>query len=248
MRKFFILIIVIVIFFSIDRWLFHRAVEESLRRVFEIPQSFFREKILKNFRLRDEIAILRQEQRDAIADQARIKTLENENDLLRRQLGVVARRDISLLMVGILGITRTSLVSTITIDRGTADGVMMGMTVIAAGNILVGKVEEVFENTARVMMIDDSRFSASVHVGQKNILAESRGLLKNMVALRLIARSESVAVDDLVVTSGLDVFYPGLVLARVSSVVPGTSILFQDVEGGLVFDFSENPSLFVIVP
>ncbi|MEK7615834.1 MAG: rod shape-determining protein MreC [Patescibacteria group bacterium] len=179
---------------------------------------------------------------ESIASEA----LERENAILRKQLDVAQKISRTLKLANIISIERTILVSTIVIDLGVADGIEEGMVVIGSGNVLTGRVSEVFEHTSRVILVDDPRIIVSVRLQGTSLLAESRGNRSNRIDLNLVAHNETVHVDDTIVTSGLDQFPEGLAVGWVTDVQPGDNSLFQKISGSVFFNFYESPLLFVI--
>lgn len=174
------------------------------------------------------------------------EALERENNLLRSQLGVQTRSSPDLVIAKITAVHRTALVSLIRINRGTAEGIQKGMTVISGGNVLVGTIIEVGEHSAEVLLPDDPRSAISVRIHDTDILAESRGNLSGMVDLNLISQTEIISPDSLILTSGLDHFPEALIIGRITSVERGESQLFKKVEGRISFTVLGGPLVFII--
>ena len=183
------------------------------------------------------------------ASMARVldEALIRENESLRKQLDVSDRGDISYATAKIIGIQRTNLSSTITIDYGSSHGAKKGMPVVIAGNILIGSIGEVFDSSSRVILTDDPRSRISARFQGSIILAEAQGMFSNRISLNLVSHTEKVTHDSLVVTSGLDVFPDGLAIARVTSIQEGTHSLFQEIEAKSFFSFHESPNVFILL-
>ena len=191
-------------------------------------------------------AVGRVDQAD-VSERAATEALERENTMLRKQLGVSARLERKLVMTRIISIERTPLISTIIVDKGSIDGVREQMIVLGAGDVLAGKIIEVFEHSSRVMLVDDPRMIASVRLLGTSLLAEARGKRNNSIELNLVSHTDNVAIDQIAVTSGLDVFLEGLAVAQVTNVQPGGNSLFQKISGQTLFDFHESPFVFIIL-
>jgi rod shape-determining protein MreC len=136
---------------------------------------------------------------------------------------------------------------TITVDKGSADGVAMDQPVVtgsAQAPILVGRVVFVSANSAEVQLIIDrnstvaGRLSVSHETGQ--VQGEGEGDLR----MTLVTPGTSVAGDETVVTQGYEVngqqglYPPGLVIGQVSRVIPGTDGLQEFVTVRPPIDFS----------
>lgn len=177
---------------------------------------------------------------------AESENLKRENDFLRNELGVAPRLGSKLLIVEIFSVQKNGLFSTALINKGKADGVEKSMAVITSGNILVGAVNEVFENSALVLLIDDPRSVVSVRFQGSNILSEAKGDLQNGLKINEVTYQEEIKEGDVLVTSGLDGLKESLLVGRVSKLVSGGG-LFREVVAKPLFDLSLGSELFVIL-
>lgn len=198
------------------------------------------------FQSRDrEIADLKQERDELLSRVAREEILQRENVALRRQLDLGSKKSRVEASGHIFALQRNVVRSAGLVDLGSADGIVQGMTVISAGNILVGKIIDVYDHTSRVMLADDPESIISVRMGSGQLLAESRGALKNHISLNLISRTDVIEAGAVLTTSGLDKFPEGLLVGKVISVKPAPQSLFQDVRGDLLFDPSLSNIVFI---
>ena len=152
-----------------------------------------------------------------------------------------------LLIVEIFSVQRNGLYSTALINKGKADGIEKSMAVITSGNILVGAISEVFDNSALVLLVDDPRSIISIRFQGSNILAEARGDLQNGLKINEVTYQEEIKEGDMIVTSGLDGLKESLLVGRVSKVKPGSGGLFREVVAKPLFDLSLGSDLFVIL-
>lgn len=173
--------------------------------------------------------------------------LKRENEFLRKELKVAPRLESRLLIVEIFSIQRNALSSTALINKGKADGVRKSMAVITSGNILAGVVDQVFDNSALLLLLDDPRSVVSVRIQETNILAEARGKLDGNFRVDLITHKEEVKEGSIIVASGLDGLKESLLVGRISQVGTGSSGLFKEVTGKPLFDLSLGSELFVIL-
>jgi rod shape-determining protein MreC len=145
----------------------------------------------------------------------------------------------------------------ITIDRGSDDGIRRYDPVLAVPG-LVGRVEEVTPSTAVVsLMIDDAqRVSASV------VDSDAWGVLRTVstegvptMQLKFVSQSAKVEVDDVVMTSGfaskngeLRSIYPkGLPIGVVTSVGNDPADLHKTVQVTPLADFDRIDDVMVLV-
>lgn len=166
-------------------------------------------------RLRAELVRMEQQQRDTV--QIRV---ENRN--LRALLDLLRTAAPTAIAAEVIGRDPGSLFRTVTINRGRRHGVRVDATVVAdAGGIqaLVGRVASVSSLTAMVRPILD----ASSYVAARLQRTEHDGLIEgdpagNRLVMRYVPRiaAEDLAIDDLVITSGMRSLYPrGIYIGRV---------------------------------
>ena len=173
-------------------------------------------------RSRQEVLALRAERERMKQRQRGVVQLELENRNLRALLSLTLAAPAASIAAEVIGRDPGNRFKTITINRGARHGVRVDAMVVAdAGGFqaLVGKVESVTSFTAMVRPILDSssyvaaRLQRSEHDGQ--IEAEPAG---NRLIMRYVPRiaEEDLAVDDLVITSGMGNLYPrGIHIGRV---------------------------------
>ena len=123
---------------------------------------------------------------------------------------------------------------TITVDKGTAEGVRLNAAVISATGV-VGRVIAVGPHASRVQLILDGQAGVGVRIERSRVtgvLVGQPGVPNSVIgdlAMKYVPSLADVVVGDVVVTSGLDHLYPaGLVVGRVRSAARGTG-LFKEI-------------------
>jgi rod shape-determining protein MreC len=145
---------------------------------------------------------------------------------------------------------------TITINRGSDDGVEMDQPVVtgsADAPILVGKVVKVSSISAEVQLIIDrnSAVAGRLSVSHESGLVEGQG--EGDLRMSLVTPGTVVEGDETVVTQGYEVngqrglYPPGLVIGEVSHVIPGTSDLQEFVTVRPAIDFSSLEFVLVLL-
>ena len=172
----------------------------------------------ENSRLEEDVARLEQAlwmERDVVASYRRLSSVL---DLAERIPGnpVVAE---------VVGLDASAWFRTITVNRGTAQGVALNAPVIAAGG-LVGRVISIGSDVAQIQLLTDRDCS----VGALLARTRARGVVAGSgeqasptgLTLNYVSNLEDVVEGDLIVTSGMDGIYPkGIAIGRVSSVRNG---------------------------
>ena len=235
--------IAVVLLVTMNKFVLNNAIQSFAYRITAKPVTFLENKLRSK-----RIASLQHERDVLLGNIVSAEALERENDALRRQLRIGNRAEPVMVATKIFSLQRNTFISTVMIDKGSAAGLTTGMIVIAPGNILMGRIEEVFDDASRVILVDDPRLMISARVLGTSILAESKGALRDEAAINLIAHTETIVVGATIVTSGLDAFPEGLAIGAITSVERGENTLFQEVRSNLFFNPAQSPILFVFKP
>jgi rod shape-determining protein MreC len=156
--------------------------------------------------------------------------LSNDNQQLRGLLHVVPDNAVSFETARIIGGSGGSFVRTLMIDAGSDRGAARGEAVIA-GDGLVGRLTEVGNRAARVLLVTDLNSRIPVVVEGSHVKAILAG--DNSVRPRLLYASDlgAIKIGDRVVTSGDGgVFPPGLPVGVVAGLVEGVPRIEPYVE------------------
>jgi len=134
----------------------------------------------------------------------------------------------------------------IIIDRGSDDGLRHGMPVVTQQG-LVGRIDAVFANASRVQLITDASSTVNIHFQSSSVEALLDGSLTGDLALDMLPREATVAVGDIVLTSGLGGDYPSnIFIGQVQSVRIPENGLFKIATIQPVVDFTELKAVLVI--
>jgi rod shape-determining protein MreC len=149
-----------------------------------------------------------QEQR-ALAD--RTRGLERLLDLREHlQLKTVAAE--------IIGAAATPDFRTLTIDRGTRDGIRADMSVIAPAGV-VGRLVVPSLRSAKVQLLIDRNAAAGAIIERTRAQGVVVGSGDDRLRLDYVSEVFDVVAGDVVMTSGIDGIYPkGFVIGRIESV------------------------------
>ncbi len=183
-----------------------------------------------------------------IVENAKLKEVERENELLRKQLDFVKSSEHKLLSAFIVAFDPSGLFQLITINRGEKDGVRQGMPVVVSGGILVGKVKETTSTTSQVLLITDSSSSISGLIQESQATGVVKGEMKLGLVMDMIPQDAEVKNGDRVLTSSLGGEFPeGLVIGQVEEVQRREGELFQKARIKPACDFRELEIVSVIL-
>ena len=176
--------------------------------------------------LEEENAQLRRELAQMQADIRQAKLDSAENERLKSLLGLQEERpdlteDIVLATVTEHAVTNWS--ATLTVSRGTNDGLEPGDCVMDEEGNLVGTVSDVGTNWATILTLVDTETSIGAQVFRTGDLGVAQGnfslMGENRLRLDYLPAECDLLSGDLVVTSGLGGYYPaGLVIGSVEEV------------------------------
>jgi rod shape-determining protein MreC len=143
-----------------------------------------------------------------------------------------------------------SVMRTVTIDRGSADGVQPDMAVIAPGGVVGRVLGPVASHAARVQLIIDRNAAA----GALTERSRSGGMVVGAEAnpplrMELVSTLADVKAGDNVVASGVDGIYPkGYLIGRIERADHGTGLYWTiTIRPGVDFSSLEEV-LVVLVP
>ena len=133
------------------------------------------------------------------------------------------------------------------LDKGGLDGVQEGMAVITPGQAAVGRIEEVFKTTSRVVLLSHSASSFDAKIVREGVVGLVQGKGGYEASLDLIPQESRVMPGDIVVSASLGGIFPeDLLVGEVQEVKAGNEKSFQQASLSLFFDMREAGLLFII--
>ena len=120
----------------------------------------------------------------------------------------------------VIQMTPTNLQLTFVIDKGSANGVAVGNSVVGAAG-LVGRVVQVTSTTSTVLMLTDPSSTVGVRIPNSGQVGAAVGQgTGRSLAVNLVVPGTHIRRGAVLVTSGLqgELFPPGLPVARVTQV------------------------------
>ncbi len=146
----------------------------------------------------------------------------------------------------VIGLDPNPFLRYIIIDKGTDAGIRHGMPVVTEQG-LVGRVDAVTANAARVQLITDPGARVNVRLQSNQVKAMLTGSLTGEVSLDMVPQETDMQIGEVVLTSGLGGSYPADVLiGKVVSVSRRPNDLFQMASIQPAVDFSTLRAVLVI--
>ena len=232
-----ILIIIILAIFSFtlkeDRQLnkFESLIKDTttgIQKVISYPFKFIFNKI-DDYK---ELVNIREKYQKLLPEVDRIDSLMTENIELRKQLEAMKEEldikytinDYEFLNATVISRNISYWYNTITIDKGTYNGVEVDMVVVNSDG-LIGKVVSTTTFTSDVKLLTTSDTNNKISVAISNGKNKLYGLIKdynynnNYLEVEGISNTESVSVGNYVYTSGLGGIFPsGILIGTVEEI------------------------------
>ena len=186
------------------------AVTSGVRRVWSGYVS------LRN--LRTENDDLKRQLADAQIDLQRQRALADRSRGLERLLGLRDQSKLMTVAAEIIAAGATPDFRTVTIDRGSRDGLRAEMAIIAPAGV-VGRVAHASARAAKVQLLVDRNAAAGAIIERSRAQGVVVGGGDDRLRMDYVSEAADIAVGDVVMTSGIDGIYPkGFAIGRVESV------------------------------
>jgi rod shape-determining protein MreC len=201
-------------------------------------------------KVRNENLTLLQKIQDLEQNLVSLKTVTDENLLLKQQLGLPtdSTSDQKLILATVMGNPVDLTENTVIINRGARDGVTNN-DVVVVKNYLIGITRNVEYARSTVELITSPNLSLTAY--DLDSPDKSAGLVKGehgaSLSFERILPNERVSVGDTVVTSGKDgIFLPNLILGKVTDIQNDPSQPLKKATIHTIIDISKLTEVFVI--
>jgi rod shape-determining protein MreC len=146
----------------------------------------------------------------------------------------------------VIGKDPSPFLSYVIINIGSDQGILPGMPVVTDKG-LVGRVDAVIAEAARVQLVTDAASAVNVQLQSSDTEAMLIGSVTSDLSLDMISQDATVTVGDVVLTSGLGGSYPpNLLVGQVISVRKQATELFQQAAIQPNVDFNQLSYILVI--
>jgi rod shape-determining protein MreC len=196
--------------------------------------------------LRARVALLEETLAQYQAELVELREIENDYQRLTNLLDYTTlREDQTFVAANVIDVDLSGQLRTITINRGTRDGLAVGMPVVTAQG-LVGRVLNVSAGAARVLLITDPSSAVSVRLQSNRVQGTVIGQLSGNLRLTFVPLDADMQEGDIVITSGLGGnFPPDVVVGVITSTRQFEFELYQEAQVRSFNDF--NTLEFVLV-
>lgn len=186
------------------------------------------------------IADLERQVAQLTVEAVRVKSLEEENESMRKLLGVPFPKQWRFILTNIIG--RRELIS---IDAGEVQGVSVGDAVIWK-DVLLGSVSEVSPQMSKVKRLDHSESRVSVYISRSGAEGILVGRFGSQVVLSQVLQGDDIKEDDIVVTTGAFGAPRGLVVGRVSGIISDKTDVYKEAVVEMLMDLNDLQTVFIL--
>ena len=165
---------------------------------------------------------------------------------LRKLLGLKNQAFARSVSAVVMGSSASTWFQSLTIDKGTKQGIQKGMAVISPSGI-VGQIWSVAPNSSKVLLVTDHNSGVDVIAQRTRARGIVSGSLDKGPVMEYVTRNENIREGDRLITSGLDNIFPkGQLVGTVGKVQVNSYGLFQDVSVRLAVDPERIEEVLVV--
>ena len=160
-------------------------------------------------------------------------------------------------MASVIGKSPTRWEAWVMIDKGSADGLRKDLPVVGAtptageslaGKGLVGKIVEVTEHSAKVLLITDSSSSVAAKIQGSRAEGFVEGSVSGSLVMDYVDRDIAVDPKLIIITSGYGPVYPSdIPIGVVSSVGEEDVNIYKEIELQAFVDFRVLEEVMVLM-
>lgn len=211
-----------------------------VHQVIESVQNFFIT-LFSIDEVNQEIKTLRQKNSVLERQILFLENINSENERLRELLNFKEKVDYKMIGAEVIAKSPSVWEKTITINRGSKDGLKKRMPVISYQGHLVGRVENIGISSAQVRLITDRDFIVGGIIARNSSraigLVKGRGRRDKPNLMDSISWNAEIEIGDLVLTSGLSNNFPaGLKIGEVDKIETDNYGLSQKADINLLIN------------
>lgn len=197
--------------------------------------------------LKSENEQLIKENQSLLAENAMINDVENENATLREQLKLLPRDKYNLLASFVVSQDPNGTGNWIEIDKGSDDGIAVGMPVIVSNGILIGRVQQVSSESSEVTLLTNPKSTINIMTVESGAKGVAKGEYGLGIIFDMVLQTDSINVGDSVITSGIGSDIPrGLYVGTIQEIHQSDDHLFQQAVLTAPIQVSKLQVVFVI--
>lgn len=196
--------------------------------------------------VREENAELKQQLADVQIQLQQQRALADRSRGLDRLLGLRERLTLNTVAAEVIALGATPDFRTMTIDKGSQQGLKSDMAIIAPAGV-VGRVVVPSLRAAKVQLLIDRNAAAGALIERSRAQGVVVGAGDDLLRLEYVSEIADVVVGDVVVTSGIDGIFPkGFIIGRVET-VERSGRTYRRITVSPAVDFSSLEEVLVVL-
>lgn len=193
--------------------------------------------------------VLKKQNAELKFEVSQLTEFSRENKILKEQLNLKlsAKDENNYIFANVVNYSPDNLSHYFLIDKGSREGVEKDSAVIISGNILVGRITEVFSSTAKVLLVNDSGSSINALTQKNRVFGAVKGNQGAGVFLEMIPQDKNIEIGEQIVTAGFGRNFPrGLVIGEIKEILSNDVEAFKKAKIKPAADLSNIENVFVI--
>lgn len=230
-----------------DRWIIHLTapVQGSIQWTLDRTVNAFQNYVFL-LGTRNENLLLLDENRRLLNEIAGLKEAVQENNRLRQLLDFQEKSGFQTVVARVIGRDVSTEYRAIRLNRGENAGIQKDMAVVTSQGI-VGRILRTTDDTADVVTVMDTLSAVDAIDERSRARGIIEGLSDELCQLRFALRTDDIALNDVLISSGLGGVFPkGIPVGVVTKVVKQPYGITQEVEVRPAVDFSKLEEVLVI--
>lgn len=221
------------------------ALQGGIFQLIHVPSNLFADKKTNNLEAKNQ---------DLMAQLAKLQQLEQDNAALRDQFQTTTIPAQHLVPAEVIGdpqfIPGVSNPEVLILNKGKADGVVVGDTVVYKTN-LIGSITQITNHASLVTLASNKATSFTAKTSVTNAQGVLNGQGNGVMVLGNVVLAEKLQVEDTVVTGGSQDISgkgipPGLIVGKIISVDKNPSSLYQSASVQSLVDVAKLSTVFVM--
>jgi len=240
LKFFFVLFAIIASLIFIDRYFFDRKINNFGTVMMQRPASYLFSKLEgAGFFFRGIIGFgsivsknenLKKENFSLLSQLADYEDIKNENDFLRNALNISPRFNEKIVYANIYQFQLGSDGYDVLLNKGASDGIVEGDVIITETGVLIGRIKRAHDDFSLALVVNDTDFSVAVKILNSDTIGIAKGALNQGLYLDFVVQGDLIQEGDIVVSSGMDLTPPALIVGTVSHVETKVTDLFKKVK------------------
>lgn len=195
---------------------------------------------------KESLSDLKKENQRLTAKVAELAESQKTAKRLEKMLKLKSTYNLKSTAAKIIGTSGDGYTSTVTIDKGSADGMKLNMPVASSDGV-IGQIIEVSRSTSKVRLLTDENSGISAMVQDTRAQGMLHGQADGTLKLDYVTTDSDVKVGDIIITSGIGGVYPkGLPLGTVSAVEKSANSVYYTITVRAQATMENNEEVLVI--